>query len=143
MNDAVMILVIGGLAAIGGVLAWNFLPRHRRLAQFADREELSSDSIYRAFFAEQDLPKGLVIELWDEVASPLRLPPGKLRPSDRFDRELAPVRGWEFDDDIVEVHWAAQRRLKKLSVDADISKIQTLQDYVRFFCKLEQERRSI
>jgi hypothetical protein len=76
----------------------------------------------------------LVFELWNEIAEVLRVPPGKLRPSDRFDIELAPVKGRKFDDNTIEVHWAAQRRLKQLGVDADITAIQTLRDYVAFFC---------
>ncbi len=137
MNAGTMTAIIGGLVALGGVLAWNFIPHRRRLARFADREALSADSIYSEFFAANNFPKELVSELWNDVAVPLRVPPGKLRPSDRFDKELAPVEGWEFDDDTLEVHWAAQRRLKKLGVNADIAAIQTLRDYVEFFCKLE------
>lgn len=137
MSAGMMTAIIGGLLTVGGVLAWSFIPHRRRLARFADREERSADSIYRDFFAANNFPKDLVSELWNEVAVPLRVPPGKLRPSDRFDKELAPVKGWEFDDDTLEVHWAAQRRLKKLGVNADIAAIQTLQDYVEFFCKME------
>lgn len=137
MNAGTMTAIIGGLVALGGVLAWNFIPHRRRLARFVEREELSADSIYSQFFAANNFPRELVAELWNEVALPLRVPPGKLRSSDRFDKELAPVEGWEFDDDTLEVHWAAQRRLKKLGVNADIAAIQTLRDYVEFFCKLE------
>jgi hypothetical protein len=142
MNAGIMTTIIGGLLTVGGVLAWNFIPHRRRLARFADREELSADSIYSEFFAANNFPKGLVLELWNEVAGSLRVPPGKLRPTDRFDKELAPVKGWEFDDDTLEVHWAAQRRVKKLGVDADISAVQTLRDYVEFFCKLELAKQS-
>src|SRR5438552_2763504 len=134
MNAGIMTAVIGALVA-GGVLAWNFIPYRRRLERFADRDDLSLDGIYSQCFAAQNLPKGLVLELWNEVAAPLRVPPGKLRPPDRFDKELAPVKGWELDDDTIEVYWAAKRRLTKLGVNADISAIQTLQDYVEFFCK--------
>ncbi len=137
MSATVVTAVVVGLVVAGGVLAWNFIPHRRRLERFADREDLSLDSIYSQFFAANNLPKGLVLELWNEVAVPLRVPSGKLRPSDRFDKELAPVKGWELDDDTLEVHWAAQRRLKKLGVNTDISTVQTLRDYVEFFCKLE------
>ena len=137
MSAAVVTAVIGGLVVVGGVLVWNFIPHRRRLEHFADRDDLSPDSIYSQFFAANNLPKELVLELWNEVAVPLRVPPGKLRPSDRFDKELAPMEGWEFDDDAFDVDWAANRRLKKLESSADLSIIQTLRDYVEFFCKLE------
>jgi hypothetical protein len=85
--------VIGGLVVFGAVLAWSFVPHRRRLARFADREELPPERIYSQFFAEHNFPRELVSELWNEVAVPLRVPPGKLRPADRFDKELAPVKG--------------------------------------------------
>lgn len=137
MIAEIMVSVIGGLVVVGAILAWNFIPRRRRLERFSLRENLSLDSIYNQFFAANHLPKGLVLELWNEVASPLHLPPGKLRPTDRFDKELAPVEGWEFDDGTVEVHWLAQHRLKKYGVNVNIPGLQTLRDYVEFFCKLE------
>ena len=137
MNPTLVPVAVVVLAVVGGVLAWNFIPQRRKLERFADREDLSLDSIYSRFLAANNLPKGLVLELWNEVANRLRVPPGKLRPSDRFDNELAPVKGWELDDDTVEVHWAAQRRLKSLGVNADTGEVRTLRDYVEFFCKLE------
>jgi hypothetical protein len=137
VNPIFITMVIGVLVVVGAVLAWNFIPHRCRLERFADRDELSLDSIYSQFFTVRNLPKELVLELWNEVAVPLRIPPGKLRPSDSFDKELAPVKGWEFDDDIVEVHWAAERRLKRIGVKVDYSNVHTLGDYVEFFCRLE------
>jgi hypothetical protein len=68
------------------------------------------------------------------------LPPGKLRPDDRFAEELAPPKGWEWDDDIVEVQWAGERRLKRSGIKADLSPIKTLGDYVEFFCNLAMQK---
>jgi hypothetical protein len=127
---------------IGGTWLWYVVPRKEKFKRFADRAELKPDEIYARFFSEKNLPKGLVLELWNEVANCLRLSSGKLRPSDRFDKELAPVKGWEFDDDIVEVNWAAERRLKALGSKPDPSEVQTLGDYVEFFCRLESKRHS-
>ena len=135
--DTVYVWLIGVVIVGGAVLVWRFIPQRRRLERFAGRDELSLDSVYSEFFAANKLPKELVLELWNEVAVPLRIPPGRLRPSDRFEKELAPVEGWELDDDTIEVHWAARCRLKKLGLDADISTIRTLADYVEFFCRLE------
>jgi hypothetical protein len=136
------ILIFGLCIVAGATFLWYFIPRHRRLNRFKNREELSADIIYTEFFATNNLQKELVSQLWNEVASLLHIPPGKLRPSDRFDKELAPVQDWEFDDETLEVSWAAQRRLQKLGIAADISRIQTLRDYVEFFCKLELTRRT-
>jgi hypothetical protein len=140
MNSGIMTAIIGGLLAVSGVVAWNVIPHRRKLERFANRQDLSLDSIYSQFFEANNLPKGLVLELWNEVATPLRIPPGKLRPEDRFNNELAPVKGWELDDDLLDVQWAAQRRLKRLGVHADISAVQSLRDYVELFCMLELAR---
>src|SRR5208283_2362757 len=121
------------------VWLWSIIPFKEKLKRLQNREEFTSDEIYSRFFADKHLPKGLVLELWNEVADSLRLPKGKLRPSDRFDEELAPVKGWEYDDDIVEVTWAAQHRIKESGATFDLSKIQTLGDYVEFFSRLELE----
>lgn len=137
MSAPLVAIVMGALVVAGGILAWNVVPHRQRLKAFEGRSELSLDQIYGEFFASRNLPKELVCELWKEVAGSLRLPPGKLRPTDRFDKELAPVKGWEFDDDIVEVHWAAERRLRKLGARADSSNVVTLGDYVEFFCNLQ------
>jgi hypothetical protein len=74
------------------------------------------------------------------VAQSLRLPPGKLRPTDRFDEELAAPKGWEFDDEILDVQWAAERRLKRSGTQADLSRIKSVGDYIEFFCDLATQK---
>ncbi len=132
--------IFGLAVCVVAALLWTFIPYRRRLQRFTNREDLSFDDIYSQFFRKSDLPKDQVMELWNEVAKALSLPPGKLRPTDRFAKELAPVEGWEFDDDIVEVYWAADRRLKKMGLKVDHSNVHTLGDYVEFFCKLHTQQ---
>jgi len=134
--------IFGLIVVGGGVLLWEFIPRRRRNEHFKDREELPVDSIFNQFFAQAHLPKPLVLELWNEVANALGVPPGKLRPDDRFDKELAPEEGWEFDDDIVEVCWAAERRLKKLGLKVEHSDVHTLGDYLEYFCALAGQKQN-
>lgn len=136
MNATLWSVVIAGLAVAGGVIAWNIIPRRQRLKRFENRRELSLEQIYGEFFAGKNLPKQLACELWNEVAKCLCLPPGKLRPTDRFDQELAAPKGWECDDEILDVQWAAERRLKQSGTQADLSQIKTVADYVEFFCNL-------
>jgi hypothetical protein len=136
MAPTTSISVIIGIALVGGAaLTWAYVPRRKRLKRLDGRDDLSIDQIYTEFFAGNNLPKELACELWNEVATCLRLPPGKLRPTDRFERELAAPKGWEFDDDIVDIQFASNRRLKRSGVQADLSQIKTIGDYVEFFCK--------
>lgn len=143
MNTGVVTAVIGGLVVAGGVLIWCLVPRRQRLKRFESRPDLSLDQIYSDFFAQRNLPKNQVCELWREVAESLRLPPGKLRPTDRFDQELAPPKGWEHDDEILDVQWAAERRLKKTGIKADLSQVKTLADYVEFFCSPSAQQQRV
>lgn len=137
-----LLSIIVGLALLVALLAlWYRVPRRQRLKRFENRSDLTLEQIYREFFAQQNLPRQLVHELWKEVAESLRLPPGKLRPTDRFDQELAAPKGWEYDDEILEVQWAAERRLKQCRTQADLSQIKTVGDYVEFFCMLAVKTR--
>jgi hypothetical protein len=136
MNAMLWSVVIAGLAVTGGVIAWNFIPRRQRFKRFENRPDLSLEQIYGEFFAGKNLPKELACELWNEVSASLHVPAGKLRPTDRFDQELAAPKGWELDDEILDVQWAAERRLKQSGTQADLSHIKTVADYVEFFCNL-------
>jgi hypothetical protein len=140
MNPTLVSIGIVVVVGVGGVLAWNFLPRRQRLKRFHGRPNLSLEQIHSKFFGQTNFPKELVSELWKEVAESLRLPPGKLRPTDRFDQELAAPKGWEFDDEILDVQWAAERRRKRSEIKTDLSQIKTVGDYVEFFCNLAAQQ---
>ena len=132
--------IFGVALVAASVFFWSLIPHRRRLMRFRQREELALDTIFTDFFGASGFPRPLVLELWNEVASLLRVPPGKLRPSDRFDKELAPVEGWEFDDEIGDLNWAAEKRLKELGKSADLPEIQTIRDYIEFFCRLAEDK---
>src|SRR5580704_3259191 len=120
------------------VAIWCVFPMRRRAARFRERVDLSPDEIYAKFFSQEERHgKALILDLWNEVAVILEVPPGKLRPTDRFDKELAPEKGWEYDDGIGVVNFVARMRLKKLGrADVELNRIETLEDYVLFFVKI-------
>ena len=120
-------LVIGfGLA----VLAMSAISSSRRTKGIlGQRPTLSEDEIYRNFFENSGVPKAVVSELWNEVASALSLPAGKLRPSDRFGQELgAYLITSEKLDSLASI---ATARAKERGGTADLSRIDTLGQYVR------------
>jgi len=69
------------------------------------------------------------------VAEELGIPVGKLRPSDRFDAELAPAWGNEFDSGVAilayDLKLAAKRHKRKLDAN-----VQTLNDYLTLMNEL-------
>jgi hypothetical protein len=122
-------------AGVVCVALWSCYPRWRRLKRIRGRQDLSAEEIYSRFFGPKGFPRDLTLELWREVAATLRLPPGRLRPTDRFDRELAPPRGWDLYDPIDEVRYAAEDRMERSGSYTDFRTIKTLGDYVAFFCE--------
>jgi hypothetical protein len=137
MAILILVLLLLGLSVALSAHTMRDGSRVRR-QRLKDREELPMDDIHAGYFASRGLPPELVYELWCEVADGLGVPPGILRPSDRFDLELAPVEQW--DDDLLQVQWAGERRLKRSGIKADLSEIRTLGDYVEFFCNLPRQK---
>jgi len=70
---------------------------HRKRGRFHARAELSVDRL-KSLFSSDTLPGSDVLRFLTRVENVTDVPKGKLRPDDRFAVELAPERGWEFDD---------------------------------------------
>ena len=110
----------------------NFGRIRRKRQRFADRPALPCDRIYQTYFAESALDPIDVQESWTELANTLKLDPQRLRPTDRFDRELAPVAGTtKLDElDVLEAVLALRVRTRGLQV-VDLETLETIDDYVR------------
>lgn len=125
----------------------NFGRIRRKRQRFADRPALPCDRIYQTYFAESGLDPIDVQESWQELANTLKLDPQRLRPTDRFDRELAPVAGTtKLDElDVLEAVAALRVRTRALPCVNWIT-VETIDDYVRAtsrrFRACEQPRRS-
>jgi len=129
-----------GLSIVVIVIAmWRYRNGNESRKRFEQREELDLDAIYFWYFAHRGLPRDQVIELWCEVAESLDLPAGKLRPSDRFDGELAAVTGWGFDNPSGILTYVALQREESYKdyTTNGFPAIQTLGDYIECFCDLE------
>jgi cbb3-type cytochrome oxidase subunit 3 len=127
MQVVILLLVVAAVAWFfyrGGAKA--DAERSRRIA---DRPELSSEEFVAHFYGAGDVdPKRLLAALHD-VARLLDLPPGKLRPSDRFDRELAPAKGWELDDGAALLGALLKQHRGSDTINA--KSIETLNDFLR------------
>ncbi len=110
----------------------NFGRIRRKRKRFAHRSALPCDRIYQTYFAESGLDQIDVQESWQELATTLKLDSQRLRPTDRFDRELAPVAGTtKLDElDVLEAVLAIRVRARSLQA-VDLETLDTIDDYIR------------
>jgi len=97
IRDAIYV----GIAALSLLFAWFMIETARMLrqkrARFRTRPELPLDELER-LFSTRTVTRCDLDRFLTRVERATDIPKGKLRPDDRFAVELAPVRGWEFDD---------------------------------------------
>ena len=129
MSTAVAIIAL----AIVGVLAAlaRYWQRRSELFAIGQRPSLTDDEIFQTFYAASGLRKEHVMEGWREDAAELKLPSDKLRPQDRFGKEIG--RYLITSDNLHSLSQAARRRAKAHGVAIDLSKISNVDEYVRTF----------
>lgn len=64
--------------------------------RFSDREDVGKAQAYERFFARSNLSKQAVYEVLELLESEYGVPAGVLRPSDRLDKLMMPVRPANF-----------------------------------------------
>lgn len=122
----------GVLAVIGGGWFWAAHTSRSARKLFRTRPELTMQEIFAEFYSDSSLASRDVESAFQEIGKVLGVPPGKLRPSDRFSGELAPRTGWEYDDGVSILSSRAERILAAQGRTGDSLKdIQTVDDYVR------------
>lgn len=128
-----IILVVAALA-IGGLSMLMLWSRRRRaLTVLNGRASLDDDAIYTRYYTEAQLPKTLVLQLWHEVAETLKVPVAKLRPEDRFGKEIGTY--WITSDDLDALATKGRNRAKTLGLTVDFEKINTVDAYIRCLAK--------
>ena len=108
-------------------LPW--LRRRAALKVLETRESLSEDAVYERYYASTSLPKERVVELWNEVATTLRVPASKVRPEDRFGKEVGAY--WITSDDLDALAAKGRRRAKSSGLNIDFEKLATVDEYVK------------
>lgn len=127
-----LILVIFAIIFVAIVYTHGFSKSKRELGKrFENREALSNDDFYDRFYRSSGIDKDLICALLDHVAAELTLPGSKLLPSDRFDTELAPARGWDWSSGHGILASELKRWASQKKAEIDTSKIATLDDYFR------------
>jgi hypothetical protein len=105
------------------VLERSMLRRKRN--RFQARSDLSRDDLHK-LFAGTGLDFHELDDFLVTVSRASEMPMVRLRPSDRFDTDLAPAKGWEFDDGVALLPLALQRRFGGCPADYDLTKNATL-----------------
>jgi len=130
MNLPIAISILVGILATGGVALYFVIGTCKKDQNFAARQSWDDHAI-EAAFATLNVPTRTVLPLLRELAETLEVPYGKLRPTDRFDVELAPAKGFEYDDPVAVVPVLIERRFKKSGLPVpDLSAIKTVADYI-------------
>lgn len=105
-----------------------------KLSRFAGRATMSPHDLFTTFYEGLGFSEEDVVRILRQVASATEVPIGRLRPQDRFDHELAPVKGWEFDDGLAEITWLVGTEARKAR-DPRAPQIDTLDDLIRYVCR--------
>jgi hypothetical protein len=97
----------------------------------SDRENLSTLDIYEGANYRTIMDVDRFEELMAHVADELGVPSGKLRISDRFDEELKPAWGNEWDSGLAMLALDIKRGLKRHGREHEKVTLHTLDDYFR------------
>jgi hypothetical protein len=128
IGAAALVVVV----SIAAAWVWGSYSGRARRQALQARPDLRIEELHRQFYSDSPItPSALTLAL-DEIALALDVPRGKLRPSDRFDRELAATPGWEADDDLGVLNELVVKRLGDRA-----EKVQTVDDYIRLTAGLE------
>lgn len=105
----------------------------QRARRFAHRQEMDIGDFVRACGAGPPLDRAAVADLLKELAQAIGTTPGKLRPDDRFDAELSPLKGWEFGDQVAVTleNFLKEKHRVKSETEQDIH---TIRDFLRSYC---------
>ena len=113
-----------GCSAGGG---WRRMEMKDKLRE---REALSPIGFYDQYYADSGLDQETVVELLEHVADELRLPSGKLRPGDRFSKELSPgeADGWDSGYGVLIFELQSLAKERGIAVNR---RVDSLDDYIR------------
>jgi hypothetical protein len=135
-----MLKIAGIIIAFFGLLVCyalykDHLRKEKKRKRIKDRTPLSKDEIYQQYYSDSEFQKEDVLFLWVNVAKLLSLDYRKLRPTDSFIDELAPVPGEELSDESENVLEFLDFLAKERNIAFDPVRIKTLNDVIQLFAK--------
>lgn len=131
MSIESIVIILAGVGLLAAISALD--QRRRRIVLFKepDREDLRDSEIYERFYFDSNRPESEIATIWNEVASALRLPPGKLRPHDKFGHDVG--SGYVTSEELDDLFKRGVVRARSLGVDVDFEHIETIDDYIKAF----------
>jgi hypothetical protein len=128
---SVTVLVGLTVAALAAAIGTREL-RRIKAARFAGRNHLSGREFYHLYYTESGIEPRIVIGVRDEVGRALEIDAELMRPTDRFQAELAPAQGWErfWDEGLYELMRTGPLILGTFR-DVEWKEVQTLDDLIR------------
>jgi hypothetical protein len=120
--------ILGG-GLLFGVFQYSFY-RYKKHGRFKERQDLTLEELFARHFASSGIQKDEFVEIITELANVLHVPAGKLRPTDRFDKELKCADS--FDDSNDELVFLVQQKVYKKTGEKkkDLTNVQTLEEYI-------------
>ncbi|MBT2336216.1 hypothetical protein J7E49_20160 [Variovorax paradoxus] len=129
------ILIAVGVALLITVIGYLF--RKKKIAKASalvdSRETLSFDEIFQNFYSSGEFDKTKIMELWGEIAQTLGVSEGKMRPTDRFGKEIGVYLITSEELDALAI--LAKKRATKNNLAVNIHELTTVDEYIRQFGK--------
>ncbi|UXY55131.1 hypothetical protein [Pseudomonas tohonis] len=137
MESAAFLLVIA--IVVAGYIYGQRRAKREIEKRFSGRERLSLEDVCNLFLREDTHDQNAIGEIIMHVAHELSVDPAFLRPDDRFDKELRPARGWEFDSGVTTLMLDLKDQAIRQGRTLDSSTIKTLDDYVHELLNLTDQ----
>jgi hypothetical protein len=131
LNDGQLfsIFIILAMICAGGV---GLFCREIRSFRLNCRPSIEFEEIYFTYFNYINLPKKLVEEAWVKTAKALKISPDKLRPSDRFDKELRTLCIIDGDNELYDLILESAN-----NNSFEYSNIETISDFIIFIVTIK------
>jgi hypothetical protein len=126
-----ILAVTSGTLAVAIVWAYFREARRAKESSLCSRPEANLHEVYLLHFVGTGISEVEFSEAWRELAGMLEIPAERLLPSDRFAVELAPPRGYDYDDPVGGVRHVIAERCSRMNLDPN--SIKTVRDYVVAF----------
>ena len=126
---SIWIAIISAVALAGFGFAFRSAKTKKSLSVLEERAVLNYDEIYQQFYASSGVDKNSMIEVWQEIAQVLKVPAERLRPTDKFGKDIGAY--WITSEALDTLGELAQQRARRLGIAIDLESILTVDDYVK------------